>query len=524
MSKPLKILILEDSLDDTLLLIRELKKGGYEPDYKMIETEEDMKKSLSEEDWDLILSDYYMPNFSAMKALQIISEEKIDLPFIIVSGAIGEETAVEAMKAGAQDFIMKGSYNRLIPAIERELQESIHKRQIKEAQETIKKDEIRFKALYKLSQMEETSKIEMASYVIKVAIEITNSKMGYIGFFSKDKTKLIINKQTLICEGYNYNFNDNDEIILPIEDNVLWKELILKKEYIIKNEITTSYIKKVCLSDNRYIYRLIGIPVFNMNDPVLLAVVGNKKTEYNKRDVEQLQLLLKGMYQNIQKRDAEERIKKSLQEKNILLKEIHHRVKNNLQIISSLLNLQSRSIDNEKYLNIFKESQNRIRTMALVHEKLYQSDDLGHINLPNYLYNVAMNLFHSYRSNSREINLKTDIEDISMDIELAIPCGLIVNELISNSIKYAFPEDRHGKINLEVKLMNDEFYEMVIKDDGIGIPDSISFEKTPSLGLQLVRALVNQINGEMSLFKNNGTKFVIKFNKHILDDKDINND
>jgi two-component sensor histidine kinase len=230
------------------------------------------------------------------------------------------------------------------------------------------------------------------------------------------------------------------------------------------------------------------------------------------------------MYQNIQKRDAEERIKKSLQEKNILLKEIHHRVKNNLQIISSLLNLQSRSIDNEKYLNIFKESQNRIRTMALVHEKLYQSDDLGHINLPNYLYNVAMNLFHSYSSNSREIQLKTDIDDISLDIELAIPCGLIVNELISNSIKYAFPEDRHGKINLEVKLMNDELYEIVIKDDGIGIPDSISLEKTSSLGLQLVRALVNQINGEMSLFKNNGTKFVIKFNKHILDDKDINND
>ncbi len=516
MSKFINILILEDNEDDAILLIRQIKKAGYKPNYKMVCSPKPFREKLKELNWDLILSDYSMPDFTAMDALEILKEENLETPFIIVSGAIGEETAVSAMKAGAHDFIKKGSVNRLIPSIERELKEIERKQQIKNAQETIKQNEVRFKALYKLSQMDDSTREEIASFVINEAINLTKSKIGYIGFLSNDN--IIINKNAIIINDsnieLNHDFDEKSNLRVPIKSCNIWLDIIKGQNQVIYNKTSSINIKENCfIFDKIKIKRYIGIPILDNNEPKLLAIVGNKKTDYNKRDTEQLQLLLKGMYQNIQKKENQEKIKKSLQEKDILLREIHHRVKNNLQVISSLLNLQSKSIDNEKYLNIFKESQNRIRTMALVHEKLYQSENLGHINLSEYLYNVAVNLFHSYNSLSHNIKLESDIQDISMDIELAIPCGLIVNELISNSIKYAFPEDKKGNIFLKAVLLNNSTYNIIVEDNGIGFSNTDNNYESDSLGLQLVKALVNQIDGELNINTDNGTKFEIKFKK-----------
>ena len=227
-----------------------------------------MQKALDREKWDIVISDYSMPQFSAPAALELLQRSEYDLPFILVSGTIGEDTAVAAMKSGAHDYIIKGKLARLVPAVERELREAQVRRERKRAQE---------------------------------------------------------------------------------------------------------------------------------------------------------------------------QIEASLREKEVLLKEIHHRVKNNLQIISSLLNLQAESIKDDRVLEIFQESQNRIQSMALIHEKLYQSEDLATVNFADYIHELVTNLWYSYQVNLDAVTFTTNIEQVVLNIDKAIPCGLIVNELVSNALKHAFP-------------------------------------------------------------------------------------
>ncbi len=213
-----------------------------------------------------------------------------------------------------------------------------------------------------------------------------------------------------------------------------------------------------------------------------------------------------------EKKQAEEQINASLREKEVLLKEIHHRVKNNMQVISGLLGLQSRFIDNTKYTEIFKESQNRIKSMALVHEKLYSTSDLSRINFKDYISTLACDLFKSYSLMAEKIVLKLEIEDIQVAVDTAIPCGLITNEVLSNSLKYAFPGERRGEITINVCTTDDNKTVILLSDNGIGIPDNIDFTKNSSLGLHLVETLVRQIRGTLDLNRNNnGTEFRITF-------------
>jgi PAS domain S-box-containing protein len=205
-----------------------------------------------------------------------------------------------------------------------------------------------------------------------------------------------------------------------------------------------------------------------------------------------------------------EKIETSLKEKEVLLKEIHHRVKNNLQIISSLLNLQSGYIKDKESIEIFKESQNRVRSMALIHEKLYQSKDMSQIDFSGYVSELVSNLFGSYSLNSSLIILHPDINNIFLEIDLAINLGLIINELVSNAFKHAFPSGNKG--NLYISIIKDgEKYELVVQDDGVGFPPEIDFKKTESLGLQLIITLVEQMGGDIFLIRDHGTKFVINF-------------
>ena len=217
-------------------------------------------------------------------------------------------------------------------------------------------------------------------------------------------------------------------------------------------------------------------------------------------------------------KEAEEKIKKSLEEKNVLLQEIHHRVKNNMQIISSLLSLQSSHIDKEKTLNILNESQGRIKAMAMVHEKLYQSKNFDNINFEDYIKSLIMQLESSYHIDKTLIKTKINVEDVYLDINTAIPCGLIINELISNIIKHAFNESEKGNINVKFSRRGIN-YILSVKDDGIGLPSKIDIKNTDTLGLKLVNALVNQLEGTMEINRNNGTQFMIKFQN-----KELNTD
>jgi len=211
-----------------------------------------------------------------------------------------------------------------------------------------------------------------------------------------------------------------------------------------------------------------------------------------------------------QRKKAEEQIKKNLIEKEVLLKEIHHRVKNNLSIIASLLGLQAMESNNKQITNAFQESKNRIQSMAMVHEKLYSSDNFSEIPFKEYIKDMANELLQIYQNKSK-VSLVFNLDDIYLNINIAIPCGLILNELITNAFKYAFQGRNKGNIIISLKTLKNSQYSLIVKDDGVGLPENTDIENPTTLGFQLIKDLSIQINGVLSITSNKGTKFCIIF-------------
>jgi two-component sensor histidine kinase len=226
--------------------------------------------------------------------------------------------------------------------------------------------------------------------------------------------------------------------------------------------------------------------------------------------IENARLFEQAQQEIAERKRAEEQIKASLKEKEMLLKEIHHRVKNNLQVISSLLYLQSQNIVDKPLLEMFLDSRNRVRSMALVHERLYQSRDLARVDFAEYIRNLVSYLFRSYEVHSNVIKQKINIADVSLGIDAAVPCGLILNELVSNSLKHAFPDGRVGEIRIGLSSDNGKFT-LMVSDNGVGFPKDLDLRNTQSLGLQLVNTLVEQLEGTIELDRSGGTAFEITF-------------
>ncbi len=207
-----------------------------------------------------------------------------------------------------------------------------------------------------------------------------------------------------------------------------------------------------------------------------------------------------------------EQLKASLAEKEVLLKEIHHRVKNNLQVISSLLRLQATHIEDPRALEMFNESRNRIESMALVHEKLYQSANLSQVNFGEYARSLSALLIASYGARAAQITLRTEIDNVSLSVDVALPLGLIINELLSSQPhQYAFPGGQRGEVGIELHHLEDGQIQVIVADNGAGFPRDIDFRETGTLGMQLVRALTEQIEGAIELRRDHGTEFRISF-------------
>lgn len=205
---------------------------------------------------------------------------------------------------------------------------------------------------------------------------------------------------------------------------------------------------------------------------------------------------------------------KALKEKEMLMKEIHHRVKNNLTVISSLLSLQSRYIQDDKTRSMFQESQSRARSMAMIHERLYKSDNLKSIDFGDYIGDLAEELLETYSLNNEAVKLNVDVDNEFLDVDVAVPLGIIVNEIISNALKYAFNKDK-GYITIQFHRKDDEFV-LVVEDNGSGIPENFNYEDSDSLGMRLINSLVEQIEGEIEVRSDEkGTCFKIIFKETI---------
>ncbi|MFP3871751.1 MAG: PAS domain S-box protein [Candidatus Aenigmatarchaeota archaeon] len=219
--------------------------------------------------------------------------------------------------------------------------------------------------------------------------------------------------------------------------------------------------------------------------------------------------------------EAEEKLKSSLKEKEVLLDEIHHRVKNNLQVISSMLSLQASKEEDKKTVRVLQEGQNRIQSMALIHEMLHRSEDVANIHLSKYINELVRSIYQAYDVNYEEVQLEKDMEDIELSIDQATPCIQVINEIVSNSLKHAFPEDHEGqkKLNISTSLHDDSEVEIIVGDNGIGVPEDVTLEDPRSFGFRLIRMLVeDRLDGEVELKREDGTIFEIRFEKESEND------
>jgi two-component sensor histidine kinase len=306
-----------------------------------------------------------------------------------------------------------------------------------------------------------------------------------------------------------------------------------------KRALVERYVRHVTISEpdidsNRFAYMqaagiktLLMLPMVFQDRVVGLIEVMDNQTECHFTDhqislaqflstqtasaIENARLYERAQREVAERMRAEGKIRMALKEKEVLLKEIHHRVKNNLQVISSMLSLQSRTAKDQEIMEMFQESQNRVRSMALIHERLYRSRDLSRIDFSEYIQDLVTRLVYSYSAYSGPVTLKIDADDVFLGVDTAIPCGLIINELLSNSLKYAFPDGREGEIRVEMSAHRNGRLTMIVGDSGVGFPKGLDFRNTETLGLQLVDSLVAQLDGAMELHTNGGTEFKITF-------------
>jgi len=355
---------------------------------------------------------------------------------------------------------------------------------------------------------------EMYGDVLELILKVTRSKYGVFGYITENSDLVIPSLTRDIWDQCKMLTKD---IVYPRDTwGGIWGRALVEQKTLCTNEpldVPEGHVP---------ILKDLVVPIIYQRAAIGLFQVANKTTDYDERDIHLLEsiahhtapILHARLQRDIKERArkrSEEQIKASLREKEVLLKEIHHRVKNNMQVICSLLSLQSRYIKDNEALEFFEESQNRVKSMAIVHEQMYQSGELARIDIASYVRSLTTHLFAEYGVILAAINLDIEIKDVLLDVNTAIPCGLIINELVTNSLKHAFPDGRSGEIKITMHYIKQNQIELIVSDTGIGFPADLDFQNTDSLGLQIVCWLVDQLDGTIELDRAGGTEFTITF-------------
>jgi PAS domain S-box-containing protein len=325
-----------------------------------------------------------------------------------------------------------------------------------------------------------------------VADEIVSTMSNFLLLLDNELRIITVNQATTELLGYSSEELVGNSVEMLFADGN--QKFILKSNNTSNRKINAiSHVETYLKSkDGRIVPVLLSDSIIQNNDHETVGIVciGN--------DIEEI-------------KEAQFKIKASLEEKEVLLREIHHRVKNNLQIISSMLNIQSNYIKDEEDLELLRESQSRIKSMAIIHEGLYKSNDFTHINFKDYIHSL-MHYISVHYNLSPNIQIFVDVKNIMLNIETAVPCGLIINELVTNSIKHAFPPGNDGKIKVSLSSKMGIF-SLRVSDNGIGFPTNIDFKNTKTLGFKLINVLTNQLDGNIELDTSIGTEFVINFKR-----------
>jgi PAS domain S-box-containing protein len=356
---------------------------------------------------------------------------------------------------------------------------------------------------------------DIADIVLDSAKKLTGSEHGYVGSIDPESRDLVTHTLTRMMGDECKIKGKDKKIKFPIGPNGkysgLWGHTLNTRKPFYTNSPRTHKKSKGVPKGHVPLKKFLTVPALIDEKLVGQICLANSKRDYTDRDLETI-LRLGGLYAVALQRGRDEgRIKDSLKEKEVLLQEIHHRVKNNLQVISSLLYLQSRSTKDKELVAMLNESQGRVKTMSLIHEKLYQSEDLAQIDFGEYLSDLVDALVKSYKMNAGRIRINKDIQKVSLGIDAAIPCGLMINELISNSLQHGFPGDKSGRITVSIRPIGEDEIEIIVSDDGVGLPEYVDPTKAKTLGLKLVRRFAEKLKGTLEVDRSDGAEFRIRF-------------
>lgn len=446
-----KILVVEDNKIISLEIKQRLESMGYEVVAVAYAGEEAITKA-TEKLPDLVLMDIKlsgkMDGIEAAEKIRVL----LDIPVVYLTAYSDESTLQRAKVTEPFGYIVK-------PLEERELHSTI---------------EI---SLYK-HKIEKKLKESESKYH-----SIVESFDGFIYINDSDYNIKFLNNKLIKKIGRNAIDEKCHKVLYGLDTPCQWCEMdIILRENIVRSERYNTF-------DNTW-YEEVHTSVRDRDGKIMKQSM--------MRDISE------------RKKD-EEKIIESLREKEVMLSEIHHRVKNNLQIISSLLNLQSTYIIDKAALNAIKESRNRVSSMALIHEKLYKSKNLSKIDFEDYIKHLTSHLLQIYAISKVKVDMKINASQVFLTVDTAIPTGLIINELVSNSLKHAFPDKKEGKIEIELKQTSQGEYYLKVKDNGCGIKKDVNLSSTTTLGMQLISMLTKQLAGEVKIENGTGTEVTIKF-------------
>ncbi len=468
MSKPLRILIIEDSAPDAELNLHHLRRAGFDPQWQRVETEADFLAALDAAP-ELILADYSLPRFNGLNALKLLRERGLDIPFILVSGQLGEETAVEAMKLGATDYLLKDRIARLGTAVERALEEKRVRGEKRQAQAALRESEERYRAIFEA-----------------IPPQVWTAR--------PDGTLDHVNQRVL-----DY-FNCRMEDVLEWG----WKSVVHPGDLARCLELWSAAVSNGTQYEIEFrLRRWDGTYRWHLGRAVPVRDAAGQITKWfgTNTDITEIKA-------------AEEQIQSSLKEKEVLLREIHHRVKNNLQIVSSLLNLQIRRITDPAMLKLFVSTSNRVRAMAAVHERLYESGNFAKIDMAAHLESLVRMFMRAHAPAGTDVRTVLRLEPVTVELNIAVPLSLIANEIVTNALKYAFSNRARGTLTVSLKA-GEKSHELRIADDGPGFPAGIDPATSRTLGLRLVRDLTRQIRGELETDSSpSGTTVVVRWSAH----------
>jgi PAS domain S-box-containing protein len=511
MSEVYRILIVEDQENDYELAKREINQVLESCEFVRVETPEDFINSLLNFKPDLIVSDFTMPHFDGLSVIKLALQNAPLTPVIICTGTLNEETAAEVVKAGAVDYVLKENIKRLKQAILQALEKKQMWQERIAAEEKLRESEERYRLISNVSSdymfstkvnPDGSQKVNWLAGAFEAITGYTTEEYIKLGGWSfilyhddieqdkKDFENLKANRQ-VVTE--LRNVKKNGEIYwVKVYAHPVWDN--------IQNRLISIYGAVQDITERKKAEEA----TYNLNIELESLVKERTKELENTNADLQKEILIRAA--------ADELIKHQLLEKEILLKEIHHRVKNNMQIIISMLHLQSSFLKDEKIVAILQDSQSRIKTMALIHERLYQTKDLASIDLTEYLNNLCAYLFTSYIFSDRNVKYFIDAGKHAFDLDTTIALGLITNELVTNSFKYAFTDESEGAITILLKKFDEENLEFSISDNGKGLPENFDYRNSNTLGLQLVCMLTEQIGGKLDVNSSNrGTAFSIVF-------------